>query len=45
MRYLLVIAIALAGCSVRIEHTPENKSECKPKQDAPSVLVTKRIFT
>lgn len=41
MRYLLVIAIALAGCSVRIEHTPE----CKEKQDAPSVLVTKRIFT
>lgn len=42
MRYLLVIAIMfLAGCSVRIEHTPE----CKEKQDAPSVLVTKRIFT
>lgn len=44
MRCLLVIAIMfLAGCSVRIEHTPECK--CKEKQEAPSVLVKKRIFT
>lgn len=45
MRYLLVIAIAIAGCSVRIEHTPESKSECKEKKETPPVIVKNRIFT